>query len=147
MFVKIYGQNMEVVVDDNGTFSDKATHKFSARTLSSLEKKMLEAFKPQGNVKVENEETGKQGVVINLANGRYDWNRQYAVKWEDGTQTTTYPRNLRKPTTPEQRQHLQELQQAVDSTEAAYEAAVEAKSAFLEEISITETLKNYFKKG
>ena len=146
MQLKIYGQTMQVEVDSDGTFYYINDRKLHGRTLKGLEKRLLEAFKPLGNFEVEHNSSGKKGTVVNVTNEKYEWNKKYSVKWEDGTQTIELVHSLRKRLTSAELAQLTSLRQAKEEAQEALTQANTSLVTLTNSFKVEQALKEAFRR-
>lgn len=139
LFVTVQNKKIPVEVSDGGVFHDK-TGKFTATTLKGLEQRMSKVHQVKGAVPVEKDDGSRQGTVVS-----YDpeYNR-YRIKWESGKTGYTYAGNLRRRTSPEERQHMVDLEAASTAAEEANDAAYRAIEDYTASLDISELLKEVF---
>lgn len=144
MYVQIHGTKVAVLVSDAGVFHDKEM-KFHANTLKGLATKMrkgpINSTLPP--LRVENTSTSRKGTVIGL--GKAQYGRSYKVRWDDGNSSVVVDSyHLRKPMTEEERQKLDELMQASETAEEAYNKADDALSDYEGQFSVEDELRGRF---
>lgn len=144
LVVKVGAQEFEVEVSAGGMFYDKATKKVSAKTLSSLEKKLRALHGPKGGIQVEDWESGKRGIAIGRVKSR-GWRRSYVnIRWDDGHVTEEWPHSLCPLLPAGVREEKARLEQVQEVAKAAWDAAGTALSDHRAKYQVEQVLDTAF---
>lgn len=144
MQVTVHGEKIEVLVSESGMFHDKGMKNYS-KTLKGLEKKLNEnptIAKNAPPIRVENISTHLQGRVTGRSSANYYYS--YRVRWDNGKTSVLRATSLRKPTTQEQRDQIEQLKTARDAAEEVLNAAEEALEDFENQFEVFQELKDRF---
>ena len=141
LFVTVQDKKIPVEVSEGGVFHDRSG-KFTATTLKGLEQTMNRVHQVKGAVPVEKDDGSKQGVVTGYDP---DYNR-YRVKWDTGRHGYAYVSDLRRRTSPEERQHLADLEAAQEAAEKASEDAYQAVDDYHASLDVSQLLNEVFGK-